>query len=75
MAININDKLWTQSEREEIIEKAAANFESSKRRVRRVEEPPEKIPRIELEISDDDDESSELDSESEVSEDGHDYDE
>ena len=44
MTININGKLWTDIEQEEIIAKAAELFGSSKRRVWREEDSPEKGP-------------------------------
>ena len=46
VTININDKLWIQSEREEIIRAAANKYEKAKRRVRKFNEPPTKRPKV-----------------------------
>ena len=39
MLININDKIWTQQEREEIIQRAVDKY-LSKRQIKRVATPP-----------------------------------
>ena len=49
MIINVNDKLWTPAEREEIILNAAQKYENAKRRVRTFDKPPEKHLVIEIE--------------------------
>ena len=64
MIININDKLWTPTEREEIVVKAAQKFEDAKRRVRTFDKPPEKH----LVIKNEDDDNG-SDSDNEVDED------
>ena len=63
MIININDKLWTPTGREEML-KAAQKYEDAKRRVKTFDKPPEKHLVIENE---DDDHGS--DSDDEVNED------
>ena len=49
MSININGKLWTPQEREEVINHAVQKF-LSKRRTKKAVEPPAKSPRIEPDI-------------------------
>ena len=53
MIININDKLRTSTEREEIVVKAAQKYEDAKKRVRTFDKPPEKHLVIENEDNDD----------------------
>ena len=55
MIININDKLWTPTEREKIVVKAAQKYEDTKKRVRTFNKPPEK--HLVIENEDDDDRS------------------
>ena len=50
MSININGKLRTPQEREELIDCAVQNF-LSKRRMKKAVEPPAKNPRIEPDVS------------------------
>ena len=50
MSININGKLRTPQEREELIDCAFQNF-LSKRRMKKAVEPPAKNPRIEPDVS------------------------
>ena len=52
LVIDINDKLWTTQERENIILSAAEKYQATKRRVKRVEQPPNKVMRIETVSSD-----------------------
>ena len=49
MSININGKLWTPQEREEVINHAVQKF-LSKRRTKKAVEPPAKSPRTEPDI-------------------------
>ena len=68
LTININDKLWTPQEREEIIKTATSKYENAKRRVRTFDDtsvPAAKIPRIEVNSSSDEGESDYSDSDSE----------
>ena len=60
MIININDKLWTPTEREEILVKASQKYEDAKGRVRTFNKPPEQHLVIENE---DDDDGSDSDDE------------
>ena len=57
MIININNKLRTSTEREEIVVKAAQKYEDAKKRVRTFDKPPEKHWVIENEDDDDDSDS------------------
>ena len=68
MSININDKLWTPQEKDDI--KNACQKFLSKRRTKSAAEPPAKAPRIEADvvIEDDSSESSDMDSSSEDTE-------
>lgn len=59
LLININDNLWTPSEREEIITGAAQKYETSKRRVRTFDKAPEE--HLVIEVQDDDDNCEEED--------------
>ena len=59
MIININDKLWTPTEREKIVVKAAQKYEDTKKRVRTFNKPPEKH----LVIENEDDDGSDSDDE------------
>ena len=72
MLININNKLWTPKEKEEIVLKTAEKFENAKQRVRTFDKMPEKHLVIEMNTEKNkededystDSETSETDSES-----------
>ena len=49
MVININNKLWTPLERENIIKDASDKYESAKRQVRQIDDSASAVP---MEISD-----------------------
>ena len=44
MTININDKLWTQPKKEEVIKSSANAYERAKWRIPSCDDPPPKVP-------------------------------